>query len=120
MLIFLFVPTLFLIISAYWGIVFYIRLRVSRELVRSTKGFQNISDDHTKSLLVIGDSTGVGVGASRPEESIAGLLSSVMGATYTENVAVSGSVVADLAAQIERAQLEHYNMILVQIGANNI
>jgi lysophospholipase L1-like esterase len=37
-----------------------------------------------------------------------------------ENHAVSGAVTADLAGQIAQAQKSHYDLILIQIGANDI
>jgi lysophospholipase L1-like esterase len=43
-----------------------------------------------------------------------------MGATYTENRAVSGAVVADLPSQMKQMALAHYDTILLQIGANDI
>ena len=46
-------------------------------------------------VLVLGDSTGVGIGANRPEESIAGLLAQDFPAADIVNVSRSGARVAD-------------------------
>ena len=73
-----------------------------------------------KALLVVGDSTGVGVGAVRPEDSVAGRLAVHMQASRVENYSVSGARAKDLKGQIKNAKLPHYSIILVQIGANDI
>jgi lysophospholipase L1-like esterase len=82
--------------------------------------YQKLGDDHRRTLLVLGDSTGVGVGALRPEESVAGRLAQLMNATYVENRAVSGAVAADIESQLADAALKTYDVILFQVGANDI
>lgn len=89
-------------------------------LIQSATSYSLAGSDRSKTLLVLGDSTGVGVGAATPEESVAGRLASSIQATYVENRAVSGAVVADLSAQIAHASLEHYDLVLIQIGGNDI
>lgn len=111
---------LIVIVVTYWGIIFYLHVRASKVLVKEAVAYQNLSGDYTKTLLVLGDSTGVGVGAARPEDTVAALLAKGMQATYTENLAVSGAVVADVPRQIRNAKLAHYDTILLQIGGNDI
>ena len=93
---------------------------ISKELMRATTLYNNESNDYTKTLLILGDSTAVGVGASTSTDSIPALLAKKINATYVENHAVSGSVVASLPQQIQKIKRGHYNVILVQIGANDI
>jgi lysophospholipase L1-like esterase len=50
-------------------------------------------------MLILGDSTGVGVGATLPEESIAGLLAADYPDADIVNVAISGARVVDAIAQ---------------------
>ena len=78
------------------------------------------SFDYRTTMLVLGDSTGAGVGAERPEDSVAGRLAAHLGATYVENYAESGAMVEDLFGQIKEAKLPEYDVILVQIGGNDI
>ena len=99
---------------------FYAQVQVSKVLVRAAVPYQLISTDTRVSLLVVGDSTGVGVGASRPEDSVAGRLARHIGATEVENYSVSGAIVADLPAQLAQAKHSEYLMILIQIGGNDI
>lgn len=53
-------------------------------------------------VLILGDSTGVGVGATRPEESVAGLFAADYPEADIINVAVSGARVADAITQVRR------------------
>lgn len=108
------------LVAGYYGYDVYRKYQVSRSLVESAKPFQHKSSDTTHSLLVLGDSTAVGVGVSDPEESLPVLYASEMNATYVENQAVSGAVTADLRTQIARASLEEYDQILIMIGGNDI
>ena len=104
----------------YWSVVLYQRSQTGHALVKKAVPFEMFSADHKKALLVLGDSTGVGVGAATSSESVAALFAKQMNATYVENLAVSGSEVDDLPAQIAKMKLKHYHTILLQIGANDI
>lgn len=110
----------FVLVFGYWIVVFFHKASLGKNLVRRAIPFENGTDNYGKTLLVLGDSTGVGVGASIPEESVAGLLSKGTGATYTENHSISGAVVSDVPEQIKESKLEHYDLVLFQIGANDI
>ena len=59
-------------------------------------------------MLVLGDSTAVGIGAMRPEESVAGRVSNFLNADRVENYAVSGAVTNDLNEQMKNAALPKY------------
>jgi lysophospholipase L1-like esterase len=72
------------------------------------------------SMLVLGDSTAVGVGADTPGESVPGRVAKAVHATHVENYAVTGAVVDDLPVQIIEANQTSYDLILIQIGANDI
>ncbi|MBY0294350.1 hypothetical protein K2Q08_03400, partial [Patescibacteria group bacterium] len=114
---------LFLIASvplAYWTIVFFQKYEISKFLINRAIAYEVLSTDHTRTLLVLGDSTGVGVGALQPEDSVAGRLAKAMDATYIENKSVSGAVAADVGLQLSEALLPRYDVILIQVGANDI
>ena len=103
-----------------WILYIYYKISVSKDIVARTSPFTIPGEDYTNTLLVLGDSTAVGVGASIPSDSIAGQLAAYTKATYVENYAVSGSVVADLQQQINLTTRKKYDRILVQIGANDM
>lgn len=109
-----------LVTIAYVGLNTYLKARISREIMEHTTPFSLMSEDHTISMLVLGDSTGVGVGADRAEESVAGRVAHHIGATYVENLAEVGAETEDLLEQAEKAKLPHYSLLLVHIGGNDI
>lgn len=108
------------LLLGYYSATTYAKFRVSQALVKKAVPFENLSSDQSVSLLVLGDSTAVGVGASEPEDTVAGRYAESVGATYVENQAVSGAKTNDLFEQISQARLESYDYILIQIGANDI
>lgn len=112
--------SLLAILIIYWLAFAYYKIHVSGKLVRNAVPFSVVGNNYTKTLLVLGDSTAVGVGASNSSDSIPAKISSYLGATYVENHAVSGSLVRDLSSQIKLLTRDHYNIILLQIGANDI
>lgn len=109
-----------LALIAYWGANMYFKIRISRELMEHETPCVKESDDTSKTLLVLGDSTGVGVGAEKCEDTVAGRLSAYVDATWVENYAESGAEVSDLKEQIAKAKREHYDYLLIQIGGNDI
>jgi lysophospholipase L1-like esterase len=117
----LFALAILIALVVLWSLyAFYARVQIAKALVKVAVPYQLNSTDTRVTLLVLGDSTGVGVGAVRPEDTVAGRLASKMGATSVENYSVSGAVVADLAGQLAQANLKTYSTILLQIGANDI
>lgn len=90
-----------------------------KETVRTTILYQNDDSKLTKSILILGDSTAAGVGAASPEQSTAGRLSHALNARV-ENHSKSGALVKDMEGQLKKAKESSYDLILLQIGANNI
>lgn len=98
----------------------YMRAKVASAMMAETVPYEALTTDYAKTLLILGDSTGVGTGASLKEDSIAGRTAGHIGATYVENQAKNGAAVEDLTTQIQRLHLSHYDLILLQIGGNDI
>ena len=115
----IFTIIILLVVLYYGGKVIYTK-HISGKLISKTTLYKNESGDYTKTLLVLGDSTAVGVGATDKNDSVPALVASKIGATYTENYAVSGAEVGQLDDQIKHIKRDRYDMILVQIGANDI
>ena len=111
---------LFLIVVVFYSICFYHKVQISKELINKATLFEIKSTDFSKSILVLGDSTAVGVGADKPEETIAGLISNKVGGTYVENKAVSGALTEDLVGQIKKVTQKHYSLVIILIGGNDI
>lgn len=109
-----------LAIVSYWCVNTFLKARISKKMMEINAVYRNVTPDHSRTLLVLGDSTGAGVGTTKPEDAVSGRLAKDMGATYVENYAVSGAEVEDLLDQIQKAELDRYTTILVQIGGNDI
>ena len=109
-----------LVVVVYAGYEFF-RIRglinVTKQLFAQTTPYENATG--TYSILVLGDSTAVGVGASSSDDSIPGLLGKSLDASV-ENLGVSGAVTADVAAQLDKASRKHYDLLVIQIGANDV
>ena len=114
------VAVVLLLYIAFEGIRFAHTLSVSKKLIAAAHPFEKDASGNGPSILVIGDSTAVGVGASKPEDSVAGRLSNAVDASHVENYAVSGAQVKDLPPQIQQAKRSSYDIVLVQVGANDI
>jgi lysophospholipase L1-like esterase len=103
----------------YGLLLIFLAIHRAKPLVAQARPYtRGSSPSHSRTLLVLGDSTAVGVGAT-PETSVPGRLAEHLNASV-ENYAVSGARTKDLAAQRARAPLPHYDYILVQIGANDV
>ncbi|MBP9816533.1 MAG: hypothetical protein KBD05_00685 [Candidatus Pacebacteria bacterium] len=98
----------------------FVKARASRQLMANEHPYTKESTDYTKTVLVLGDSTAVGIGADKPEDSVAGRVAAYVEATYVENHAISGTAVEDLPKQINEAKREFYDLILIQVGGNDI
>ncbi|MBK1712191.1 GDSL-type esterase/lipase family protein [Rubrivivax gelatinosus] len=94
------------------------RVHESAELIRRSEPLQRAPVQPALRLLVVGDSTAVGTGASRPEASLAGLLGQRFPGLRIDNRARDGAKFADLGAQLDGD--ERYDMVLVMAGGNDV
>ena len=103
--------------AAFWR-----RIGRARRFAAAGRRFERRLSAQRATVLILGDSTGVGVGATRPEESIAGLLAADYPEAHIVNVAVSGTSVAGAIAQV-RTCLEsglHFDLALLHVGGNDV
>lgn len=93
----------------------------ARALAARGKPFERRLDAGPR-VLVLGDSTGVGIGASSPEDSIAGLLAGDFPDADVVNVSRSGARVADAVAQARacRRAGRHFDIALLHVGGNDV
>jgi lysophospholipase L1-like esterase len=94
------------------------RLAQAAELARQSTPLQHRPSDPAMRLLIVGDSTAVGTGASRAEASLAGLLADAYPRLWIDNRSRDGATFADLAAQMAGAA--RHDMVLVQAGGNDV
>jgi lysophospholipase L1-like esterase len=71
-------------------------------------------------LLVLGDSTGAGVGADAGADSVAGRLRSLNPHLLVENRARQGARIRDLAQQVQATERTRYDAVLVFVGGNDV
>lgn len=115
-----------IIAIAVYAFVQYIlvnkKVAVGLSLVQQTVEYTQTGSANGKTILVVGDSTGVGVGASTPTESIVGLIGADFPNVHIENRAVSGAKVHDLLGVFNQLQNEkvHVDVVVIQIGGNDI
>lgn len=105
---------------AYYGFNFYQKFSVAQKLIAKAEPYELKTGSVGKTMLVLGDSTAVGVGADGPQDTVPALLSSKIGLSIVDNQAVSGARVFDIDAQASRAPEDSYDLLLVMIGANDI
>lgn len=94
-------------------------VRVSQELVAAAEPYRQQPDESDFRVLVLGDSTAVGVGADRPEDSVAGRLGVDILEARIDNLSKSGLRSAGLLKQLDEVDGE-YDLIVVHIGANDV
>ena len=115
------VLALFFLVGAAAYVVFEIvRVRGlvmrSKALIDSAHSFE--AREGALSILVLGDSTAVGIGALS-EENVAGRLAHALNASV-ENHAESGALSGDISAQLSSAARKRYDVVLIQVGANDV
>ena len=94
------------------------RVGQAADLARKSTPFQQNPANARLSLLIVGDSTGVGTGASGPGNSLAGLLGSAYPGLRIDNRARDGATFADVVRQFEGAQ--RFDLVLIQAGGNDV
>lgn len=95
------------------------RLRASAELVRASEPWQASPEAAVGSLLVVGDSTAVGTGASGGLQSLPGLLAQRHPRLRIVNRARDGARYEDFIAQLQQSD-EQFDHVLVLGGGNDV
>ncbi|RYX91830.1 MAG: GDSL family lipase [Comamonadaceae bacterium] len=100
------------------------RIRQAADLARQSETFEAAPSRAVATLLIVGDSTAVGTGASSPRGSLAGLISARHPGLRIVNRAADGAKFADMAAQLERDPAAgvdgRFDMVLVLGGGNDV
>ncbi len=72
-----------------------------------------------RKILILGDSTAVGTGADRPEDTIAGMLAHDFPKTQIINLAKNGAITSDLVRQTNLVKDQYFDMVIISIGGND-
>lgn len=97
-----------------------IRINRGKEIAAASRSFERKNPSATHRILVVGDSTGVGTGAARPEESVAGRIAAEFPSVEVVNLARNGATAKDALLQLESVRSAPFDIVLVQVGGNDI
>ncbi len=86
----------------------------------SAKPFERLDHPANFKVLFLGDSTAVGVGSGNPRNSTAGWFSQDFPEAGIENISQSGLRLAGLRGKLKLVKTGPYDLIVIQIGANDI
>lgn len=104
-----------------WRWIAFVRCaRIGDRLADSAVAFECSAGEDAPRVLVIGDSTGVGTGAERPEDSMAGLLSAQFPHVTVINRARNGARTLDALMQVSDAAAHRYDAVLIHCGGNDV
>ncbi len=95
------------------------RLSVSKELAENATPFTATPAHPERRILVVGDSTGVGTGAAKAEDSVAGRISAAHPTWLISNHAENGAKFENVVMQLQGLQ-KRYDLVLVLAGGNDV
>ncbi len=112
-----------LIVLGLWAAIsltmFLWHVQAGQRIRRATTKFEQVGSSSTK-ILLAGDSVVFGVGAHRPESSIAGLFGRDFPSASVTNVGVSGAETDGLVQQLESVHGQRFSLVVMIIGANDV
>ena len=94
------------------------RLSDAAELARQSEPLQRHVEQARARLLIVGDSTAVGTGASSPGASLAGLLAQAYPGLDIENRGRDGATFSELTPQLEGSS--RFDAVLILAGGNDV
>ena len=95
------------------------RIGAAAQLARESEPLQHTPANAVQRLLIVGDSTGVGTGASSPQTSLAGLLARAYPRLHIDNRARDGATFEGVVQQLERDDARH-DVVLILAGGNDV
>tara|TARA_Y100000310_G_scaffold317846_1_gene371211 strand:+ start:27944 stop:28669 length:726 start_codon:yes stop_codon:yes gene_type:complete len=116
----LIVIVMLLIVAIIFQIIqtrMYIKIGIG--LAQDAEKYVQKPDYADKLVLMIGDSTVVGTGAAKAEDSLAGLVGKTLPKAEIINKGVNGMKTKQLRSEIEGLS-EEYDLIMLHIGGNDI
>lgn len=95
------------------------RLHLSSELATNSVAAEHFPPQANATVVVVGDSTGVGTG-SHPRFSVAGRIASAFEGIEVNNLAAVGAKARDIATQLMGMERARADIILIQVGGNDV
>ena len=100
--------------------MYYRRIKLSRTIAARAVCAQSHPANARATVVVVGDSTGVGVGAATPCESVAGRIAEAYPYTRVFNYARSGAHMHEVLEQLEQHGRKPADLVLIQASANDV
>jgi lysophospholipase L1-like esterase len=97
-----------------------IRIHRGTQIAEASRPFESRNPGAVYRMLVVGDSTGVGTGAARPEESVAGRIAAEFPPIEVTNLARNGAKAKDALIQLDSVTQAGFDLVLIQVGGNDI
>jgi lysophospholipase L1-like esterase len=117
-------PTLFIAAILLFVVWDYLTTRhlinIGRVLAMKARPFSRNKSEAEMRILVIGDSTAVGTGASSPEHSLAGLLGTRFPEASIENRGVNGAKTHELIDRLKKLEGRRFDLMMIHIGGNDV
>ncbi len=95
------------------------RMAQAAQLAKQSVVYEQAPTHPAQRLLIVGDSTAVGTGASSSDNSLAGLIGQAHPRLHIDNRASDGATFADVLGQLQAA-VGYYDIVLVQAGGNDV
>lgn len=105
-------------LGAAWAALQGFRLLHARYRRVRTPAFSHAEDNPARRFLIVGDSTGVGIGSVDARSTVAGRLAAAFPGTVIVNQAQDAARSADIATQIT-ASTGRFDLILIFVGGND-
>ncbi len=112
-----------LVLIGLWAVVslgmLLWHIHAGQQVRRATKKYERTTSSAQR-ILLAGDSVIFGVGATKPETSIAGLFGRDFPEASITNIGVSGAEVDGLVTQLQSVHGQHFSIVVIIIGANDV
>jgi len=118
-LFFLFLALIVLTIAFEAAWLFYY-IQIGNKVVQRSEKFERKNQGAEMRILVIGDSTAYGIGATNPKNSIAGRYAQRFENAEIINMGENGKRTIDVIEELQSLQNEEFDLIQLHIGGNDI
>lgn len=96
------------------------RVQAGRTAAARTVPFERFRSGASRRVLIVGDSTAVGVAVQDPRESVAGRLGEEFPDAHLENKGRLGARTRDVLTVLRDVRDARYDLVLIQVGGNDV